>query len=578
MSCTFEITIVSKNIKYTDECLKYAKRMIKESKVDASVNVIYPDGQNICLIENSKSKKAEYRMFLEDNCFIVNFYILNDIAELFMANEKIGAIGVFGYSEDDKGNGRLCISKGGETVISLEESDSNLVKKILPCCWFDRNEYIWDGDVSYEDNCSCATDYYLKKGKPVIVPNQKYAWCHLDCEENNDGLILSNVLKIGQIELKKGNYVFCKDSSERELINKYEDYKFALRRAENRFEVEEVRDLLDDIKNGNLSEYALNFMIQWETSMKYRSFHTLTAGKYDMAYCEERVEKGVINIATSINRNYVSPMCVMLNSLFLSDRELEYNIYVLNSELWDEDKKLLTEFVEKYKSSISFIQIDKEKYAKIPVSEWSIETLYRLEMLERLPETVDRLLYLDVDIIVQRSLKNFYYQDFEGYDMVACPDMGSDEDMRNTMFDDVRHVKGYKYCCAGVILWNVESLRQQKIGFETYLEVAKKYNYNLYAPDQDLINYVHVGKIKLKDEYRYNCFAYNPGWTEDEVRRDTYIIHYAGPKPWNDVIGDKYVNRMVYKIWWEYILGTPFEKEYLQKIAHYYYSANVPVE
>lgn len=53
---------------------------------------------------------------------------------------------------------------------------------------------------------------------------------------------------------------------------------------------------------------------------------------------------------------------------------------------------------------------------------WSIEAYYRLMLLDILPSNVKRMFYFDVDIIVNKSLEDFYNINFEGNDLAACED------------------------------------------------------------------------------------------------------------------------------------------------------------
>ena len=43
---------------------------------------------------------------------------------------------------------------------------------------------------------------------------------------------------------------------------------------------------------------------------------------------------------------------------------------------------------------------------------WSIEAYYRLMLLDILPSNVKRMFYFDVDIIVNKSLEDFYNINF----------------------------------------------------------------------------------------------------------------------------------------------------------------------
>lgn len=43
-------------------------------------------------------------------------------------------------------------------------------------------------------------------------------------------------------------------------------------------------------------------------------------------------------------------------------------------------------------------------------------------LMDILPESVDRLMYLDVDLIINGSIEEFYHIDFAGDDVIAADD------------------------------------------------------------------------------------------------------------------------------------------------------------
>ena len=111
------------------------------------------------------------------------------------------------------------------------------------------------------------------------------------------------------------------------------------------------------------------------------------------------------------------------------------------------------------------------------------------------------------------------------------------------------------------MLWNIAKLRG-KISFCDYLQAMEEREYNLIAPDQDIINLVHAGKIKLVDEERYDYFA-RPMFSVadcEEVKRHVSILHYSGPKPWDG----RYPRVTVDALWWEVARDMPFYTSLLE--------------
>lgn len=116
-------------------------------------------------------------------------------------------------------------------------------------------------------------------------------------------------------------------------------------------------------------------------------------------------------------------------------------------------------------------------------------------LMDILPESVDRLMYLDVDLIINGSIEEFYHIDFAGDDVIAADDSNGKRTLDTfgskqiEMFHDML-AQGFRYFNAGVMLFNVAQIRKTN-NFNTYMEAIKKWNYEMEAPDQDILNYVH---------------------------------------------------------------------------------------
>lgn len=274
-----------------------------------------------------------------------------------------------------------------------------------------------------------------------------------------------------------------------------------------------------------------------------------------------------MNIATALNSKYMRYAYVMLTSLFMNQGGAEIHVYLLNNDLTSYDRDALTGLGEKFHQNIHFLQIDRDFFPnELPVnSAWTLEAYFRLMLLDILPEEVDRLLYLDVDIIVDKSIHDLYFTDFGNSFFCVCRDAGVRfplKDVRNELFRE--HVKkGFTYFNSGVMLWNISDLRK-RYNFKFYMNLIKQLNYKVLAPDQDLLNFAHYNQITLLDEYRYNLFSkmsYYAGVTYADVKRETVIVHFAGQKPWQ---GDC-IHYEIERLWWDYAKLTPFYHELLEE-------------
>lgn len=267
-------------------------------------------------------------------------------------------------------------------------------------------------------------------------------------------------------------------------------------------------------------------------------------------------------IATALNEKYVKYTYVMLTSLFENNTFEPITVFLLHSDLTSQSISSFDSLAKSYGNEIKYLKINRSDFpAQLPVtSDWSLETYFRLKLIDAIPPFVDRLLYLDVDMIIDKSLEALYNTDFSGNNFIACKDMTVNfplpqSDIRQTLFK-MHFENEFTYFNAGMMLWNLESLRKT-YSFDTYMQVMAELHYQVLAPDQDLLNYMHWNQIKFVDEYRYDLFArfaYNHGVTYEDVKRETAIIHFAGYKPWDG----SYVHYEIEQLWWEYAQKTPY--------------------
>ncbi len=278
-----------------------------------------------------------------------------------------------------------------------------------------------------------------------------------------------------------------------------------------------------------------------------------------------------MNIGTALNKKYIPYTTTMLTSLCENNaRHIE--AFLFNSELSEKDLKVIEKALADYDISIVSLKVDKERFdEKFPRNDqWSLEAYYRLFMFELLPESVDRLLYLDGDIVVNKDISDLYVSTFEDCEMIVCDDKGglntpeSYGDKHREMFKEAYN-QGFRYFNSGVLLINVRQMRRH-YSFEAYLEAIKKWNFEMEAPDQDILNYLHWEKVKYADYKKYDLFArvaHNQKMTYEYVKENTAIIHFPGYKPWE--AGNFHFD--IEKLWWEYAKKTPFYEELLKSFV-----------
>lgn len=283
-----------------------------------------------------------------------------------------------------------------------------------------------------------------------------------------------------------------------------------------------------------------------------------------------------INIAIALNKNVLPQAYVMLRSVAKNHISSRICVYVLHSELSSDNCAFLQDALLRGMEGnrMVFLKIDPAQVSGLPYNQlWSPEMYYRLMLPELLGERIARILYLDIDMIVNKDITEFYNTDFEDCLLIAAKDMEfqtilsldePDSRTRNVFFKELAK-DGLVYFCSGMLLMNLAKLKEQ-YSFEKYKEIFFSVSDVMVLPDQDLLNYVHQGQVKYVDELQFGLFAqtaHKMGMGYKEVSENVSILHFTGhAKPWTINL----VRYDIEKIWWEYAKDAPFYAELLESV------------
>lgn len=243
----------------------------------------------------------------------------------------------------------------------------------------------------------------------------------------------------------------------------------------------------------------------------------------------------MINVLISVNSDYLDTAELMLHSLRKYNGE-DVTVYLINRSLNCAEIKSFKKYLQE-KLRMDFVVIDVESTAfdllPMRIMRFSIEVYYRVIAQFLLPEKLDRVLWLDADIIICGSIRDFYFQNFDGALLAACPDVNCEDSDILQIKDSLGLPEKHTYFNSGVLLLNLEALRnttsQQEI-VETAQSIAPK---TLY-PDQDLLNFLYSGRVKYCDLKKFNCQVQSFGELTQEQIKDIAILHYSGDKkPWH---------------------------------------------
>ncbi|MFI3239222.1 MAG: glycosyltransferase [Bacteroidales bacterium] len=134
------------------------------------------------------------------------------------------------------------------------------------------------------------------------------------------------------------------------------------------------------------------------------------------------LNKTQINIAFATDDNYVMPTSVAMASL-LENNQVDVSIYLLNIEgyLSEKNKEILKIVADKYNSTIYFADVAPEQFDGFPILRHGLSSYLRL-LAPKLFTDIDKLLYLDADIVVEGQILELYNTNIDDYQFAGVAD------------------------------------------------------------------------------------------------------------------------------------------------------------
>lgn len=277
-----------------------------------------------------------------------------------------------------------------------------------------------------------------------------------------------------------------------------------------------------------------------------------------------------INICFITDEGYCIQTSVALISM-LKNKNMDsiYDVYILCSNV-SEDKK--NKFMQMNSKNFNIKIIDlceNEEYKKYDIKDIpaSITAMYKFS-LPNILNLLDKVLYLDGDIIVKKDLTDLFNYDIGDNYVGAIKEAGG---LSKTLFS-LYSKNNLFYFNSGVMLLNLKKMRKNNV-----TEKLIDYRINGYNElmDQDSLNYVLRDKA-CELPFKYNTqlvFAYITKNFEkikkvclleeninsvSKILENAVIVHYSGmKKPW------KHFDGFAHDLWVYYYYLSPFKDKIL---------------
>ena len=204
----------------------------------------------------------------------------------------------------------------------------------------------------------------------------------------------------------------------------------------------------------------------------------------------------MIHIACNIDANFMQHCAVTLVSLFENNKSADICVHIVAPSLSEENQQILRNLVASYGNDIRFYFPPEDLLSCFAIKKFgkriSMATYYRCMFSAILPDDVEKVLYLDCDIVVFGDISEFWNTDLSGCCAACIEDIGKDEDER---YERLHYDRSYSYFNAGVLLINLDYWREHKVDKQC-VEYFQTYPERILFNDQDLLNVVlHKDKV-----------------------------------------------------------------------------------
>ena len=250
-----------------------------------------------------------------------------------------------------------------------------------------------------------------------------------------------------------------------------------------------------------------------------------------------------MEIVACTDKGYVMPTGVMMYSVCVNNQDTDITFHLIIDESVTQKARCdLKETVEKFVNKrIVFYEVDSQRTKGLPtrtIFGITQATYYRLYLTEIIPQTIDKVLYFDGDIIVRHSLASLWETDLTGYAVAAAIDMSS---ANIEYYNRLRYPSDLGYFNAGVLLINLDYWRKHHV-INRFSDFISTHCDIIRCEDQDVLNVVFCNQklwipVKynlqhgfLKKNAKYDYWKYEK--EVEEARRDPVIVHYTTLKPW----------------------------------------------
>lgn len=247
----------------------------------------------------------------------------------------------------------------------------------------------------------------------------------------------------------------------------------------------------------------------------------------------------IFDVTCSTDDKYVQHCCAMLCSLFENNSEHEITVHVPYIFLSEEGRRKISDVADRYNQKCKFYFLDESIFKDFsfrPNSRITLNAYYRMFLPLYIDQSIDKILYLDCDMIVLGDVSELFDLELKDCGLAACKDCMPYEELHRRQMQLELDDRTF---CTGIMLVNLKYWREHDSVAEMKRFAQWKRDV-VFLEDQDAMNYV-FRKHWFLLPYKWNKGAMSicalDGSQHDfdyyEYMYEPKVIHYASVfKPW----------------------------------------------
>jgi lipopolysaccharide biosynthesis glycosyltransferase len=261
-----------------------------------------------------------------------------------------------------------------------------------------------------------------------------------------------------------------------------------------------------------------------------------------------------LTLALCANDKYAMPLAVTLYSALANlPSGTPVTIYVVENGITPSNKDKIAKVLARTATVpiIHYLSPEAETFANLSTGTYSVEAMFRLALPTLLPPGVERIIFLDCDLIIERSLLPLWGMSVSGTAALACRDYGlgfaSSPIGPASCYRELGLVDDMPCLNSGLMVINVDFWRNHDVPGQV-IDYTRRFAGRVLFADQDGINAVLAGDWRSLDPLwnvqisavrafdTWPASAHKEGMRPliDSLIPNAHVLHYTGGrKPWD---------------------------------------------